>query len=46
MNKLFDDITAALASVASRDDIASAVAGLAFGAASASMFFAIFTGAM
>ena len=46
MNNLFDDIATALGSVTSYDDIAAALAGVAFGVASASMFVIVFSGAM
>ena len=46
VSNLFDDIATALGSITSHDDIATALAGVAFGVASASMFVIVFTGAM
>jgi hypothetical protein len=46
VNNLFDDIATALGSITSYDDIAAALAGVTLGIASASMFVALFVGAM
>jgi hypothetical protein len=46
VNNFFDQIADAMASVTSYDDIATAVAGVAFCVVSVSMFAVVFAGAM
>ena len=46
VNNLFDDIATALGSITSYDDVAAALTGVTLGIASASMFVALFVGAM
>ena len=46
MNNIFDQIADAFGSVTSFDDIATAMAGVAFCAVSVSMFVVVFAGAM